>query len=167
MGETVSLYVVRHAIAAERGEGYPDDALRPLTARGIQRFRTAAAGLVSLNPRIELILTSRFTRARQTADILSQALPKHPGVEEIRPLEPDGSYEALLKALSQYGNRHGLALVGHEPGIGMIAARLIGAKAPLRFKKGAVCRIEVETLSPAHPGVLLWFAQPRLLRALA
>ena len=32
------IYLVRHAIAAERGEEWPDDSKRPLTERGIGRF---------------------------------------------------------------------------------------------------------------------------------
>ena len=33
------LYIVRHAIAAERGDDWPDDDKRPLTEKGIARFK--------------------------------------------------------------------------------------------------------------------------------
>jgi phosphohistidine phosphatase SixA len=61
----------------------------------------------------------------------------------------------------------GVALVGHEPSIGMVAARLLGARDAIPFKKGAVCRIDVATLPPTEPGQLQWFLPPRVLRALA
>ena len=36
---TFSLYLIRHGVAEERGEEYPDDSKRPLTAQGISRLR--------------------------------------------------------------------------------------------------------------------------------
>ena len=41
MAHPLSLYLVRHALAAERSEKYPDDNLRPLTSKGIAKFRMA------------------------------------------------------------------------------------------------------------------------------
>jgi hypothetical protein len=38
------LYIVRHAIAAERGQEWPDDNKRPLTERGISRFKDGISG---------------------------------------------------------------------------------------------------------------------------
>jgi len=58
------------------------------------------------------------------------------------------------------------ALVGHMPSMGEVAARLIGAQAPLAFKKGATCCIETDALPPAGVGQLRWFVPPRALRAL-
>ena len=46
-------------------------------------------------------------------------------------------------------------------------AWLIGAREPLPFKKGGVCRIDVPSLPPVPPGQLIWFAQPKMLRAMA
>ena len=36
------LYVIRHGLAEERGDAYPDDAKRPLTDEGMSRMRKAA-----------------------------------------------------------------------------------------------------------------------------
>jgi len=60
-----------------------------------------------------------------------------------------------------------IALVGHEPGIGALAARLIGSRQALVFKKGAIARIDVPALPPAGAGTLRWLVTPRLLRRLA
>ncbi len=49
--EPIALYLVRHAIAAERGETYPDDGKRPLTDRGMKRFRKIASGLAGIGRR--------------------------------------------------------------------------------------------------------------------
>jgi phosphohistidine phosphatase SixA len=60
-----------------------------------------------------------------------------------------------------------VALVGHEPDIGHLASKLIGLKRPLEFRKGSVCRIDVDGLPPGGLGQLRWFVPPRMLRRLA
>ena len=40
-----TIYVVRHAIAAERGDQFPDDSLRPLTGKGIPACVRSCADL--------------------------------------------------------------------------------------------------------------------------
>jgi phosphohistidine phosphatase SixA len=71
-----------------------------------------------------------------------------------------------MAALGRLGNDRAVALVGHMPSIGETAARLIGAKAPLAFKKGGICCIETDGLPPVGVGQLRWFLPPRALRAL-
>ena len=66
--------------------------------------------------------------------------------------------------LEKHAKRARIALVGHEPGIGELAARLIGSRHPIPFKKGAICRIDVEGLPPTGPGDLRWFLTPRILQ---
>ncbi len=70
------LYVVRHAIAAERGADWPDDDKRPLTEKGIARFKDGVAGLTWLDVVLDEIFTSPLVRAKQTADLLAA---RHPG----------------------------------------------------------------------------------------
>jgi phosphohistidine phosphatase len=166
MSEGISLYLVRHAIAAERGETFPDDGKRPLTSKGIERFREVAKALGDLDVEIDQVLTSPLARARQTADILAELLPGGAPVVETDTLAPGSSFRAVVDMLAAYSRYHALVLVGHEPGIGEIAGRLIGTRNPLPFKKGAVCRIDVDALPPAGPGRLIWFATPKILRKL-
>ena len=63
--------------------------------------------------------------------------------------------------------RASVALVGHEPNLGELAARLIGARRPLEFKKGGICRIDFESMPPKGVGHLRWFIGPRMLRKLS
>jgi hypothetical protein len=58
------IYLVRHAIAAERGDDWPDDTKRPLTEEGISRFKEAVGGLKELDATIEEVFTSPLS-ARQ------------------------------------------------------------------------------------------------------
>src|SRR6185503_19145857 len=103
------LYLVRHAIAAERGEEWPDDTKRPLTERGIQRFREAAAGLKGLEVRIDEIFTSPLVRAKQTADLLAAALQPHPSVKLLASLAPGHSGSATMVQLDKVAKRKRIA----------------------------------------------------------
>jgi phosphohistidine phosphatase SixA len=79
---------------------------------------------------------------------------------------PGGSSSAVLADLEKQVRRSKIAIVGHEPNIGELAARLLGSKHPLEFKKGGVCRVDHETLPPAGPGTLRWFLSPKILRSI-
>jgi phosphohistidine phosphatase len=158
---------VRHAVAEERGAAWPDDALRPLTDDGAKRWRRQAAGLAAVDARPDLILTSPFARARQTADLLAAAFAKKPKVVELPALQPGATPRDVLRALEPDPRRASLALVGHEPGLGELAALLIGFRTAPEFKKGGVARIDVAILPPPPgSGVLHWWLTPKVLRRL-
>jgi phosphohistidine phosphatase len=158
------LYLIRHGVAAERGDQYPDDTKRPLTSIGIEKLRKEAKALVALDITFDAILTSPLVRTRQTAEIIAAAFRSAPPIVNMPSLAPGGTYNTIVEELTKQHRRTRLALVGHEPGIGEFAARLIGLRKPLEFKKGAVCRIDVVALPPTGPGQLRWFLTPRVLR---
>jgi len=160
------LYLIRHAIAAERGEEWPDDDKRPLTDEGIARMRRAARGLARLEVSIDVVYTSPLVRARQTAEIVAAELETRPSIVTIESLAPGAAYATLMADLEKHGRKSRLGLVGHEPGLGELAAWLTGARSPYAFKKGGVCRIDVVSLPPTGNGQLIWMATPKMLRAL-
>lgn len=160
---SVTLYLVRHAIAAEAGPEYPDDALRPLTHQGAARFRKEVRVLEAFDIKIDCILTSPLVRARETAELL-HAEYHDAELVETEALAPGGTYRAVLSALGSLGDGSNAALVGHAPDIGELAARLLGARGTIDFKKGAICCIELASLPPTSPGTLRWFVQPKMLR---
>jgi phosphohistidine phosphatase len=167
MPDRYELYVIRHGLAEERGEAWPDDAKRPLTGEGAARLRKEARGLSKIGVNFDVILTSPLTRARQTAEVLGAGLDPRPQLANIESMSPNGSYAGVMADLAKHSRKARIALVGHEPSIGELAARLIGSRHPIPFKKGAICCIEVDSLPPAGPGSLKWYLSPRLLRALA
>ena len=167
MAATIELYLVRHAIAAERGPRYPDDTLRPLTPDGSKRFSKSVPGLIEMDVVIDFVLTSPLVRARETAQLLAARLKPKPAIAEIDALAPGGRHQAIVEAIKSHSKRHRrLALVGHEPDLGELAARLLGARGQVEFKKGGVCLIEVDGATPGGPGTLRWMLTPKALRAL-
>jgi phosphohistidine phosphatase len=165
--EEFELYLIRHGLAAERGENYPDDSKRPLTSRGIQRLKREARALNVLDVSFDVILASPLVRTRQTAEALASTLRNPPPIVNAASLAPGGTHNAIVDELAKQSHRRKkIALVGHEPGIGELAARLLGLRKALEFKKGAICRIDVTALPPTGPGQLRWFLTPRILRSL-
>jgi phosphohistidine phosphatase len=158
------LYLVRHAIAAERGDDWPDDNKRPLTADGVSRFREVVEGLVWFGLGIDEIYSSPLVRARQTADLLAAGLDPHPSVRTLDQLAPGHELSDVLGELGKRVKRRRVALVGHEPDLGELAAALLGAQRALPFRKGGVCRIDVDRLGPSAAGSLIWFFPPKILR---
>ena len=164
---TLELYLIRHGVAAERGEEYHDDSKRPLTTDGIARMKKEAKALDELGVEFDQILSSPLVRARQTADVFAETMKGKPPVANIDALTPAGSPAAVIQDLGKYMRKARIALVGHEPNMGELAAFLIGAKVPLPFKKGAICRIDFTVFPPKGKGELCWFVPPRMLRKLS
>jgi phosphohistidine phosphatase len=164
MAELIELYLIRHGLAEPRGDAWPDDTKRPLTHKGIDRLRLEAASLDALGVSFDQILSSPLVRTKQTAEILAQRVAPKAPLALTPALAPGGTPAQVMEELGRYAARKRIGIVGHEPGIGELAARLLGARAAIEFKKGGVCRIDVETLPPARPGHLRWFATPRMLR---
>lgn len=164
MAAPTDLYLVRHAIAADRGGEWPDDARRPLTERGISRFTEAVNGLRRLDVTLDEIFTSPLVRAKQTADLLAAGLEGKAPVKVLDALAPGHAPASVMAQLARVATRRRIALVGHEPDLGELAAHLIGAGRALAFRKGGVCRIDMGSLTSTRAASLVWFLPPAVLR---
>ncbi|HTI38328.1 MAG TPA: phosphohistidine phosphatase SixA [Vicinamibacterales bacterium] len=161
---TVEVYLIRHGLAEERGAEWPDDSKRPLTADGMSKLRKEARGLRALDVEFDVILSSPLVRTRQTADVLIEVLDTKAPVTLSDALAPAGTPAAVIQEIVKHARKGRIALVGHEPNLGELAAQLIHARAPLTFKKGGVCRIDFDVLPPKGVGSLVWFLPPKVLR---
>jgi phosphohistidine phosphatase len=161
------LYLVRHAIADDRGPEWPNDAKRPLTEHGIARFKEAVDGLAEIDVEIDEIFTSSLVRAKQTAELLASHVNGKPSVKILKTLEPGHGPTAVVQQLAREAKKRRVALVGHEPDLGELASHLLGTKKPVPFKKGGICRIDVQSLPSTRAGTLVWMLPPKILRKLA
>jgi phosphohistidine phosphatase len=166
----VRLLIVRHGQAGNRDEWEAagnDDRLRPLSPSGKKEMQKAAAGLVRLVPALDLIATSPWTRAAQTARIVSQEYPVD--IEEVEQLTADHSPEELAPWLAEQKRREAIGLVGHEPHLGLLVGYLLTGRSVsfIHLKKGGACLVEVEDASKAGSGCLEWLLSDRELRRLA
>ena len=164
MATPTELYIVRHAIAAERGSEWPDDTKRPLTERGINRFKEVVKGLRRLDITVDEVFTSPLVRARQTAELLASGLEGKAPVKVLDALAPGHTAASVMTQLARVAKRRRVAVVGHEPELGELAAYLIGAGRALAFKKGGICRIDLGSLTSKSAASLVWFLPPNVAR---
>jgi phosphohistidine phosphatase len=164
----LALYLVRHAFAAHADPTrWPDDAERPLTEDGAARFREAARGLRRIVPTVELMLSSGFARAWQTAELLHD-VAGWPAPEACVELEVGRPPSAAFDVLRRH-TVHSLALVGHEPHLSRLTSLLCtGSEEALEiaFKKGAVVSVSFERSVEPGRGSLRWIVPPKVLRKL-
>lgn len=158
----MKLYFVRHAIAEQRPPNGDDNPARPLTVEGAERMRQAARGLKRIIDPPDVLLTSPFARAAQTAKILASEFATGAVVNEL--LAPGFDLAALAALVQPQRKLQRLMLVGHEPDFSALISTLCGGGS-LEMKKGAVCRVDVETFA-AGRGTLVWLLPPRVLREL-
>jgi len=159
----VRIYIVRHAIAEARGPVWPVDEDRPLTPRGLARMREIAARLADRGVQVERIWSSPALRARQTADVLAPLWTTGGVVEVVPELAPGYAPARAGAALAARPAPGAVALVGHEPTLGLLTAWMIGAEAPLPFKKGGVARVDCSDGLAAGHGQLAWLVTPKLV----
>ena len=161
----MDIFLVRHAIAAERGT-VRDDRERPLTAQGARRFERCVAGLACLDVSLDHVFHSPWLRAVQTAELLAPLLRGRCEPSDLLADDPDARLLALVSGFRD-GTR--VAFVGHEPWMGeLLSLCLLGTTAHadnLPFKKGGVAWLQ----GKPEPGKLLLRAMlpPRVLRRLA
>jgi phosphohistidine phosphatase len=166
----VKLLIVRHGPAGKREEWEAkgrDDRLRPLTSKGKKEVRRAAAGLVRLLPELNVLVTSPWTRAVETAEIVGNEYGVQ--VEEVEQLTSDHKPEDLMPWLQQQEQAETVALVGHEPHLGLLVGYLLTGK-PTSFvnlKKGGACLLETGDAIKPGSGILQWLLTDRELRRVA
>lgn len=158
----MKLLLIRHAKAEEHDPArWPEDSLRPLTDKGIERFNESAKGLAKLfTPGI--LLTSPFVRAVQTSEILHEAA----GWPEPHQLDaiPQGTIAPLL-INHCIESETSLAIVGHEPTLSMLVSTIVSDtdSAAIRMKPGAAALIEIyRDALPDLSGELTWLIQPKI-----
>jgi phosphohistidine phosphatase len=162
------LWVVRHGIAVSRDDpDCPPDPERPLTEKGRRRMEQVADGLRRQGMAPGRLISSPYLRARQTAEIIAQALGlPHVAIELHEGIEPGEDPSAILGALSR-GEPVDTLLCGHAPHLDRLIARVAGAPQPFtELKKGGAACLELPGGSPA-PGTLLWLLPPSVPRRLA
>lgn len=156
----MELYFLRHGIAADAdGSG---DAARPLTSEGKERMRREAATLKAIGLDVDVVVTSPLVRARQTAEIVAEALDLRKRVVEDPRLGPGFDPERLAGILADHRDAGSVLLVGHEPTFSRTIAQLIGGDVALDVKKGSLARVDLPDPKRLR-GTLVWLVPPKVL----
>lgn len=111
------LYLLRHAEAAGTGTDWRDST-RELTQRGRTQAHAIAETLAG--QKIELVLCSTATRARQTADLLQLPVP----IRHLDRLYSAGARQLLAELSGVADQVRTVLIVGHAPGVPALAMKL-------------------------------------------
>lgn len=135
------LDLLRHGEALPSGPG--GDAARTLSPAGANALRRLASRLASAGWRPDKAFTSPLRRARETAAIVLGACGQPPEVRTLDELAPDALVAETLAALiSRVAGARRVLLVGHQPLMGLLCARLTGENR--RFPPGAMVSVECD-----------------------
>lgn len=162
----MDIYIIRHAIAVDEGtSGYEDDSTRPLTDKGRKKMRQIAKGLRSLGVKFDLILSSPYLRARETAEIVADIFKMKKKVAFTDNLIPMGEPDLLIAELNEKDSIQSVALVGHEPHLSNLVGLLTteGKQLDVTIKKGGVCWLSADDLHQEHRATLEWLLTPGML----
>ena len=162
----MNLYIVRHAIAAERGApGYEDDSQRPLTDNGRKKMKKISRSLDRLGIQLDVILTSPYVRARDTAKILADRFSMTEKIYFSENLIPPGNFEALVFEIHEKYDLANVALVGHEPMLSSLISWLTTGETEARImlKKGGVAFLSSDSLFQDGRAALQWLLTPALM----
>ncbi len=162
----MNLYVIRHAIAVDEGTTeYEQDSQRPLTDKGKKKMRQIAKGLHALGVKFDLILSSPYVRATETAEILADVFKMKQNVELSDNLIPMGDPDLLIAEINEKFSVDSIALVGHEPELTHLIGLLISENAAMdmTLKKGGVCSLSTDDLHHTRKATLEWLLTPGIL----
>lgn len=135
----MKLWLLRH------GEAHPpvsEEALRPLTERGMQEARQA--GEVLPTTEIALVLQSPYCRALETAQLALAVNGYQGAVKTVDWVIPDASPRRALDCLDTYEACGNLLLVAHQPFLGALAGLLVNGTEtePLPLATGSLLELE-------------------------
>ncbi|HEY8667670.1 MAG TPA: phosphohistidine phosphatase SixA [Tepidisphaeraceae bacterium] len=164
----MELLIIRHGLAEERGETGKRDASRRLTKRGIKRTKRAAKGLHKmLAGEIDVLATSPLIRAVQTADLFAAAFDARPC--RRGELAPGKRVAAVLEWLKLQDGKRRVAIVGHEPQLGILTSWLISGlqESFVQLKKSAIACVDFPDAIKPGGGKLKWLMSASQLAAQA
>jgi phosphohistidine phosphatase len=155
----MELYLLRHADAGDPQKWMEPDAVRPLSRKGRKQAERLGAFLASVGFRPDVIVTSPKVRARETAEIVAEALKLDVRHDDRLAF---GLGLAQLGALLDELDVSSPLLVGHDPDFSDLLSTLCVASGAT-MKKGALARIDIQPPVAPGSGMLRWLIPPDLL----
>jgi phosphohistidine phosphatase len=160
------LYVVRHGIAIDREDpNCPPDPERHLTEEGVEKAGAVARGVAALGATADLLLSSPYVRALQTAEIFAGIFEySKQKIRRTDLLLPGGEPSLFFRELAKDKQSSAVFCFGHAPQLDDLIATALGSKHHVTaLKKAGVALVELRRVSPPS-GQLVWLATPKMLR---
>jgi phosphohistidine phosphatase len=131
----------------------------------MEKTRQVAKGVAEVGAVPDLILTSPFLRAVQTAELFAAQLGySKQKIQKSDLLLPGAEPMQLFRQLAKDKELSVAFIIGHAPHLDDVIATAVGAKHHITsLKKAGVALVELTRLVPPS-GELVWLATPKLLR---
>jgi len=144
----------------------PPEAERYLTAKGIERTREVAEGLVEAGIRPTVLLTSPYVRAVQTGEIVCEALDlDSKSLHATDALKPEAKPARTAEELAKLAADEVICF-GHAPHLDEFIAYAIGADTAFtELRKAGVACLDIQSFS-APRATLVWLLSAKALREL-
>ena len=143
----MQIYILRHGIAEE----------------GKEKLQSTLACVRKAGVRPDLIVSSPYKRALETAALAQEELDVKPAIVKTDALTPMEKPEKVWDEIRLHRDAGQIVLAGHEPQLSSLVSYLIGSPgANVEMKKGAIARVDVESLGPRPNGVLVWLLTAKL-----
>jgi phosphohistidine phosphatase len=168
----MDLLIIRHAIAEDRDAFAPsgrDDSERPLTAEGREKMRRVAEGLRGVVASIDVLASSPYARALETARIVAASYGMaDDDIEVVDALVPERPLDRFVSWIQRRSMPDVVAIVGHEPHLSRLATWLMSGlpESRVELKKGGACLVAFEGQPGPGVGVMRWLLTPKQLRDL-
>lgn len=152
------LYVLRHAEAVE-GNDLLQDEWRYLTEKGRINAEKIAAQVNKYGPKPRLTVTSPLTRAVQTAEIVAEKACRKNVIISSPLLMPGGDLVELTEFLKKCRDAGRVLLVGHEPLLGSLVAKLLHKENKFfDLKKSSCVALEYDPDKEGRAADFLWYS---------
>jgi phosphohistidine phosphatase len=127
-------------------------------------MRRIARGLRNMGVQMDLVLTSPYVRAADTAEILLKKMHlSEKTLVTTDNLVPGADGNLLVKEINERaGKAENVAIVGHEPGLSRFISLLLSGDPdlPIVLKKGGVCKLSTDKLEYGRGATLEWLLAP-------
>jgi len=162
-GAGMTLYVMRHGIAEKKGAA-ADDAARALVPKGKKRVVQVCRRLTPASFKPDVIFTSPYKRALQTAEVVAELMKNKPAIKVLDSLQPFGSFNDLIKAINLLPECTSL-VIGHEPYLSSLISYLLsGNSAAISLGKAGICSIAFKHAVKRASGSLQYVIDPDVIK---
>lgn len=153
----MDIFLLRHGRAEDAGPGM-SDADRKLTKKGYEEMAAVSHWIASQRMPIDLIASSPFVRAQETAEIVAKALNAQDRLVNWKTLAPGGNPDIVCRQISRHPDYASILLVGHEPLLSSLISHIIAGDdhAAIIMTKGALAKIQDFSYTGRPSGSLHW-----------
>lgn len=167
----MQLLIIRHAIAEDKVEFARtgrDDTERPLTREGKRQMRHVVKGMRRVVRSIDVLASSPLVRAEQTAAIVAEEYDEI-SIDTVPELSPESDPAAFARWLRTQSEAKVVAVVGHEPHLGMLTTWLMtgSRESHVTLEKGGACMLEIDEQPGTRSATLQWSLTPEVMKKLS